>query len=108
MKELRGVITREELEAYGGAEIAMLDAGNDATDSTHELSGSGTYTWSFTYDDTNGFTGIGWVAMQFDFSTITDSSERDAEIEKYKVSIAQDLGTTYIYLHAGCASWDEQ
>ena len=106
MKELRGVITREELEAYGGAEMILLTEGNESISSQKRHEGSGTYVWWFTYDDTNGFTGVGWEAIGFDYSTITDISERDADIKQWEVAIAEDLGTTRKYLIAGCAGWD--
>ena len=106
MKELRGVITREELEAYGGAEIAMLDAGNDSTDSSKTISGGGNYTWSFTYNPVSGFTGLGWEASGINFETdYPNIEDRDAAIQEFQLEIGLDLGRSVPHKRAGCSTW---
>ena len=92
MKELRGVITREELEAYGGAEIAMLDAGNDSTSSDKTLTGSGEYYWSLTYND-SGFSGYGWKVTDWEDLTHMTETERETYISENTAGIAIALGT---------------
>lgn len=103
MKEMRGVVTREELEAsYSGAEIAMLDTGNDATNSGEQSAGGrGDYIWSVTWDD-NGFTGINWKALGIDYSVeFPDEDDRDAEIRSLSYNIAMSLNQNY-YTYEGC------
>lgn len=86
MKELRGVITREQLEAYGGAEIAMLDAGNDATSSSTVIEGSMDFSYTFSYND-DGFIGLGWFITQWVDYSNTPEEDRDREILANKDTI---------------------
>lgn len=92
MKELRGVITKEELEAYGRANAVLLEAGNDSTSSDTTLEGGGVYSWSLTYND-SGFTGRGWVVTQWEDLTNMSEAEREEYILENTAGIAIALGT---------------
>lgn len=58
MGEARGVVTKEELKAYGGADITLLDGDNTAIASSG--SASGVLEWTIRWDS-GGFTGNGWA-----------------------------------------------
>ena len=51
---------------YGGAQISLFSASNSNTSSGGSISGSMTYRWSLTWDDINGFTGMGWDVTGFE------------------------------------------
>lgn len=59
MPELRGIISEEELQAYGGANIALLNNSNNTTGSGGEMHGSGEYEWDLVWTS-DGFSGQGW------------------------------------------------
>lgn len=66
MGEARGVVSKEELKAYSGANIMLLDGGNDSTGSgIGEATGSETYTWTIRWNS-SGFMGIGWEVSDYD------------------------------------------
>lgn len=109
-KEVRGIISKEELEAYGGADIMLMDAGNDSTDSGHDvvISGDSHVSFSFTYDTISGFVGVGWTIGTNNLETmIPDLAAREEYIEKYKYTIANFLKGDLNYAMAGCAVWTE-
>ena len=109
MKEVNGIISREELEAYGGTNIMLMDARNNSTDSGKVVVvGEGYYEFSFTYDVNTGFIGLGWVAAGIDFERdYPDPDERDEKIEYYKKFIMSDFEASIKHEQAGCCSWTE-
>lgn len=81
MGQARGIITREELEAYGGADIMLLDGASGSTGSGG--SAGGTVEWSIQWNS-KGFTGKGWdYAEQYkDFETLY-KTEGSGALEAY-------------------------
>ncbi len=66
MGQARGIISKEELEAYGGADIMLLDGSSDSTGSgTGSASGGGTYSWEITWGQ-NGFTNRTWAVFSWE------------------------------------------
>ena len=86
MKEVRGTISKEELEAFGGVEIALLDAGNDSTGSSTVIEGSMDFRYTFTYND-DGFQGLGWRITQWVDYTNVPEEDRDQQILANKDTI---------------------
>ena len=103
----RGTLSEEEVQAYGGAMIDLLDNTNDMTGSgtSGTASGSGTYEWTLSWDS-QGFTGYGWYAWDFDYSAAYNdgsiSTLLNGTSEGYYV--ANDLSGHRNYVTAGCAS----
>lgn len=89
MREASGIISREELETYGGAEIAMLDAKNDSTNSGGGFAeGTGSFYYSVRWDD-NGFTGVNWLARGMDYEEkFPDPAMRDEKIRQQVFNLA--------------------
>lgn len=64
-------MTKDEIKKeYGGAYVTLLDGDNGSVSSGGTVGGTGTITWSVTWD-TAGFTGNGWVVNHHDYSTYT-------------------------------------
>lgn len=76
MGEVKGIITEEELKAYSGAEIMLLDGTNNAIQSEGEQAGSGNYNWTLRWDQ-DGFTGLGWYARNHDYSQESEETIRN-------------------------------
>lgn len=56
MGQASGIITKDDLQKYGGANIMLLDGTNEVTDSSGSASGS--IGWALRWDS-QGFTGSG-------------------------------------------------
>ncbi len=81
MGEARGVVSKEELKAYGGAEIMLLDGDNETFQSSD--SASGTLEWTIRWDS-NGFTGYGWDYLEgsgYDFESLYTNGQLKATLE---------------------------
>lgn len=63
MGEARGVVSKDELKAYGGANIMLLDGTNEVTVSGI-ASGSEQYEWVIRWNS-DGFVGQGWTVGEW-------------------------------------------
>ena len=109
MGEISGVITKEQLEAYGGANIMLMDAGNERTQSGGggEISGSGTVTYYLAWTS-DGFTGLGWVVNGRDLSNLYPTEgEMDAYINENYLLIIDMLRNSWDLRDANCVSYTE-
>ena len=105
MGEARGVVSKDELKAYGGAEIMLLDGASDAIESSGEAAGSGNYGWAIRWDGT-GFTGNGWnvpgwsdwedkFAAEYQDGTLETYLENDVRLAVGIAGAMMDLGRYY-------------
>ena len=88
MGEARGVVSKEELKAYGGAEIMLLDGDNTAIASSG--SASGTLSWTIRWDS-GGFTGHTWeLASSYgqNFEDLYVNGELDAYFRTFDGNFA--------------------
>ena len=108
MRELKGIITEEELKEYRYSDILLLNDTNDEMDSgiSGNFSGSGSYSWSVAYDN-NGFTGISWYAQGVDLSQqFATTAELEQYIENNAVVVAQSVADNFQMYQAGCATYE--
>ena len=91
-----GIASQEE---YRRASATMLMSTRDGLQSGESLvaDGSGSYTWSLSWDTITGFTGLGWTARNWDYSHETEDTIRSEAFE-----IAVDLNGDRRYQTAGC------
>ena len=83
MGEAGGVVSKEELKAYGGANIMLLDGDNTAIASSG--SASGVLEWTIRWDS-GGFTGQGWnfaASYGQDFEDLYENGRLDAYFSSY-------------------------
>lgn len=83
---------------YTGADIMMLDGGSNGIQSGGQVGGSGSWTWTLSWNE-NGFIGIGWVVNGEDYNPEWGYTE--ADYEQYGMGIASNLRIQ----KAGCSTW---
>ena len=103
MPSISGRISKEDVEAYGGANIMLLDGANDVTSSGGTISGSGTYEWTITWDSA-GFTGNTWNAWGTNYEQFFDNGTLGNEIRNYGYYIASSLSGDRQNVIDGCVS----
>ena len=82
MGQARGIVTEEELKAYGGANIMLLDGNNETFQSSDTASGS--YEWHIEWDE-KGFISSGWIYLTgsgYDFEDLYKNGQLKATLEE--------------------------
>ena len=109
MPQKSGIVSEQELEAYGSANIMLLDGSNDTTSSGSGLaSGTISLRWTLRWDAI-GFTGIGWNQAwgndRNQYESAYQNGTLDEVIEVYGYRIADAfMATEYEdYYWNGCA-----
>lgn len=108
MGEARGVVSKEELKAYGGANIMLLDGDNEETSSQTGGSASGSVTgnWAISWNNTTGFTGNGWdfQNQSEQWSTMAQNGTLESWLTGHSLDaylLAMAIGTQF---GSGCVS----
>lgn len=118
MGEARGIVSQEEMLAYGGANAVLLDDTNNTTDSsTATASGSQNYTWSISWDSA-GFSGVTWNLTDWPTTSQTIkelyTNQGDLAVKNYledednvgiALGIANSIRDKEIYVLNGCVTY---
>lgn len=102
MGEVNGIVTEEELQAYGNANIMLLDGASESVGSgTGEVSGSGMYSWTLRWNE-DGFMGIAWNVADYDtaygFSSAYEQSGDDGVRAIFNNPVNVGLGVDYAHV----------
>ena len=98
MPTLSGQATQQQVQDiqalldYDKAEISLYTNTNDSQTSGGTLSGSGTYSWSFSWDNISGFSGIDWYVTRFlDYTNEMKKYSDDGIIDEAEAAEIYDI-----------------
>lgn len=112
MGQARGTITQEELEKYGGANIMLMNTGDEVGSSGGSTVGTGEYEWVLRWTD-EGFSGIGWNPAGYDEVYQLEEAYHAGNLESVLHSnnvganLANALSGFPLYVQNGCGGLRE-
>ena len=111
MKTISGTITKEELEKYGGANIMLMNVGEEVSSGPISIGGSVEITYSLAWTD-YGFTtdnegngGVNWELLdRFSFWRTFFNGMSQSEIYTYLAANPENAGAIAQLLHQSYGS----